>query len=427
MKITYFLPIALLIFAYSCKEQKPVQTENVEIKEVEVEDDEINLVQIEAESTSSTEGLTINEKGSGNDVFLINESQGVAFAYDVEIPVAGRYRFEIEADNIEGETSVWMEDYTDNTDGRTYNVTGSVSLVNGETSKDGSPLNSGVHKMKLHVENGKANIDKFRFVLMKELIETPVTLTQNMEGEEWEVVWADEFEGEGLPDETKWTYDFGDWGWGNNELQYYTKADLANARLEDGNLVIEAKKDEDGNWTSARLTTREKETFVYGRIEFRAKVPVEKGNWSAGWTLGDAYVDEKSWPYCGEIDIMESVGYETDNESGKGKAHASVHCGAYYFKLGNQPTSTIEVDDLKNEYHTYRIDWSPESIVAYVDDEQYFEFSDTQSELTWPFNQAQNIILNLAMGGGWGGAQGMDESVTSQKLYVDYVRVYQKK
>ena len=155
-------------------------------------------------------------------------------------------------------------------------------------------------------------------------------------------------------------------------------------------------------------------------------MPAEKGNWAAGWTLGDNYVDELSWPYCGEIDILESVGYQMDNETGNGRAHASAHCGAYYFKLGNQPTATIDVENMNNEFHTYTVVWTPESITAFVDDIEYFKYDDTSTELSWPFDQSQNLILNLTMGGGWGGLEGMDESVDLQQLVVDYIRVYQR-
>jgi beta-glucanase (GH16 family) len=223
-------------------------------------------------------------------------------------------------------------------------------------------------------------------------------------------------------------FDFGNWGWGNNELQYYTENRSENARIEDGILVIEARKNDMGqDWTSTRMTTRGKVSFLYGKIEFRAKVPREKGNWAAGWTLGDDYVDEKSWPYSGEIDIMESVGYEVDNETGDGIAHSTVHTPAYYFKINNQISSTIDVKNIAGEFHTYAVEWTPTEIRGYVNGEQYYVYDKTANELEWPFNKPQNIILNLAMGGGWGGAQGMDESVTSQKLLIDYIRVYGKK
>ena len=136
-------------------------------------------------------------------------------------------------------------------------------------------------------------------------------------------------------------------------------------------------------------------------------------------------MDELSWPYCGEIDILESVGYEMNDDSGNGIAHASAHSGAKYFKLGNQPTNTVEVSNMNNDFHRYSVEWSPEEIVAYVDDKPYFSYSDTSSELSWPFNTPQNIILNLTIGGGWGGYYGIDDSTNSQKMIVDYVRVYE--
>lgn len=356
-------------------------------------------------------------------------------AYDLAVPEAGRYQIELYAKPLSDDASAWIEDYYDNPDDRTYNITGEMALdpsVDGNQdlnvyTKVGAPLNEGIHPIKLHV-TGSVDLEKIVFTLIKPHVKTPTILTQAMDGEEWSIVWADEFDTGVVPDTSKWTYDLGDWGWGNNELQFYTEGRPRNARIENGHLIIEAHKNDGGAaWTSARLTTRGKTAFTYGRIEFRAKVPAEKGNWAAGWTLGDSYVDELSWPYCGEIDILESVGYQMDNETGDGIAHASAHCPAYYFKLGNQPTGTTPVKNMNSEFHTYAVDWSPERIVASVDGIEYFTYDDTSNELTWPFDQPQNIILNLTMGGGWGGLEGMDESVTSQKMTVDYVRVYEKR
>ena len=328
--------------------------------------------------------------------------------------------------------TLWVEDYYGNPDDRTYNITGDIFVRNTGNlntpqvfSRDGSPMSKGVHPIRLHFKGAGLYVQSIRFTLLRTHQETPLTLTQNTSGKNLKLVWSDEFNGSGLPDTSKWTYDLGDWGWGNNELQYYTVGRQENARQENGNLIIEARKGDLGHdWTSARLTTRGKVSFVHGRIEFRAQVPPNKGNWAAGWTLGDAYRDEKSWPYCGEIDIMESVGYEMDDATGDGKAHASVHCGAYYFKLGNQPTAILDVKNMDKAFHTYAIDWTAESIKAYVDDQLYFTYADNSTELTWPFSQPQNLILNLAMGGGWGGQQGLDEAMTSQKMVIDYVRVY---
>lgn len=353
-------------------------------------------------------------------------------SFDLPVELAGRYKAEVHLASVSGDpVSCWIEDYVDNKDGRTFNITGSLELPPAvkpgtyvSLYRDGSPLNAGTHPIKLHVSGGEAAVDWIKFSLIKERQLTPEVLTQNMDGSEWVIAWSDEFETDGLPDESKWTYDIGNWGWGNNELQYYTVARTENARVENGNLIIEARKgDMAEKWTSARLTTREKTSFIYGRIEFRAKVPKGRGNWAAGWTLGDAYVDELSWPYCGEIDILECVGYEINDTTGNGLHHASVHCGAYYFKLNNQPTGITEVQNMNEDYHVYAVEWSPDYIKAYVDDVHYFTYEDNSDSLTWPFDEPQNIIINLAMGGGWGGAQGMDEELTSQQLIIDYVRV----
>lgn len=351
--------------------------------------------------------------------------------YDINFNYAGRYKVEFEASAIEENSLMWLEDYYQNPDGRTYNVTGSVALPTQEASGtfgvEGSPFNKGTHKMRVHLSEGKLAFEAIHFTLMKPHKASPETLTQSTDGAEWSLVWSDEFDGTEV-DTTKWTYDFGDWGWGNNELQYYTDSRTENARVEEGSLIIEARKNDMGSpWTSARLTTRGKVDFLYGKIEFKAIVPREKGNWAAGWTLGDSYVDEKSWPYCGEIDIMESVGYEVDNESGDGIAHATVHTPAYYFKINNQISSVKDVKNIAGEFHSYAVEWTPTEIKGFVDGEEYYLYDKTANEKEWPFNEPQNIILNLAMGGGWGGAQGMDPNVESQKLIIDYVRVYELK
>jgi len=361
---------------------------------------------------------------------------GQWLSFKADVKEAGRYKVIVEYANPKNDAAaLWVEDYIENKDGRTYNVTGDLSLEKtadekslATVSKDGSPLNKGKHSMKLHFKNADIYVKSIKFSLMKAHQATPKNMVQSTEGTEWKVVWSDEFEGEGLPDTSKWTYDIGDWGWGNNELQYYTEFKTKNARQENGNLIIESHKNDDGNkWTSARLTTRGKVNFTYGKIEFSAKVPPKRGTWAAGWTLGDKYVDELSWPYCGEIDIMESVGYEMDDETGKGVAHSTVHTKAFYFKIGNHKSGTVPVEKMYQEFHTYAVEWTPEGIKGFVDGKEYYSYNETTPEAAWPFDKPQNIILNLAMGGGWGGAKGMDDSYDSQQIVIDYVRVYELK
>lgn len=426
-RINSLIIIAFVLLLSGCKEAKSTSEA---VSHENNDSPSVSEVLIQAEDFNKSKGKMTTER-SEETSFVITPDGDSWLAFDVDIPVAGRYKFEVRYASDNEETQLWMEDYIDNKDNRTYDITSKIKTMSGTDfqtgSKDGSPLNEGVHKMKLHINGGSAKIDWIKFTLMVPHKLTPKTYTQNMDGDEWKIAWSDEFDGEGLPDTSKWSFAIGDWGWGNNELQYYTENRIENARQEDGDLIIEARKDDMGKaWTSARLTTRGKETFIYGRIEIKAKVPSLRGNWAAGWTLGDEYVDELSWPYCGEIDILESVGYEMDDETGNGKAHSSVHCGAFYFKLGNHRTSTLEVENMEDEYHLYTIDWSPEGIVSYVDNQKYFEYTDTSTELSWPYDKAQNIILNLAIGGGWGGAQGLDENMTSQKYIIDYVRVYEK-
>lgn len=386
-------------------------------------------VKVEAEdfisSNISIETLVVDD----NKTITRTEADGW-FEFEVNIPVSGRYKIQVSALPTEANSVTWwVEDYIYNKDDRTYDITGNTTHDKDQNKfylvgKDGSPLREGIHKMKLHFDQS-AYFDNIIFTLLKDHQKTPNVLKQNTTGETWEIVWADEFNGSKI-DTSLWTYDIGNWGWGNDELQYYTEGRKENARIEDGNLIIEARKNDDGyEWTSARLTTRGKTSFIYGRIEFKAKVPSGKGNWAAGWTLGDEYIDELSWPYCGEIDILESVGYEMNDTTGNGIAHASAHSGAYYFKLGNQPTGVIDVENMNNSYHIYAVEWLPDAIYSYVDGKLYATYNDTSTDLSWPFSKPQNIILNLAMGGGWGGYYGIDSSLTSQKMIIDYVRVYE--
>ncbi len=427
-RITFFFIFSIVVlFFHACDNQRKGRTGS---------DDglgkDILEILVEAESFYDSQGdPEIVSLGTGENI--VKASSGGWLAFDVDIPVAGRYISQMKIASLEDDSaSCWIEDYCDNKDGRTYNITGNIPYSGigpaeewNTVARDGSPLNSGLHKIKLHLEGG-TQVDWIKFTLLREHMKTPEFLVQNTSGDKWALVWSDEFEGEGMPDTSKWLYDIGNWGWGNNELQYYTENRPENARLENGNLIIEARKNDLGHeWTSARLTTRGRESFIYGKIEFRAKVPPNRGNWAAGWTLGDDYVDELSWPYCGEIDILESVGYEIDDASGNGRAHASIHCGAYYFKLGNQPTAIIDVENMDEEFHTYTLEWRPDEIKAFVDGQHYLTYNDTSSDLSWPYDNPQNIILNLAMGGGWGGAQGMDEEMTSQQFIIDYVRVYE--
>lgn len=239
------------------------------------------------------------------------------------------------------------------------------------------------------------------------------------------LVWSDEFEVSGSPDTSRWGYDLGDGcpdvcGWGNNELQYYTERP-ENVRVADGKLLIEARKEALGgkDYTSARLVSRGKGDWKYGYVEARAKLPEGTGVWPAIWMLPTTW-EYGGWPASGEIDIMEHVGYNPD------LIYGTVHTEAFNHGIGTQKGDSIQVADVQNEFHTYAIDWSPEKIDFLVDDEVYHTFHNegTGSE-AWPFDQPFHLLMNIAVGGNWGGTRGVDESIWPQRMEVDYVRVYQ--
>ena len=241
------------------------------------------------------------------------------------------------------------------------------------------------------------------------------------------LVWSDEFATPGLPDSTKWAYDVGGTGWGNQELQYYTKTRRENARVEGGNLVIEARKETlvaANAYTSARLVSRGKGgSQTYGRFEIRAKIPAGRGTWPAIWMLPDQnlYGNHK-WPDNGEIDIMEHVGYDP------GVVHASTHCKSYYFRTNNQKTGVTLVPDAATAFHVYAVEWTPETITAEIDGQLYFAArNEGTGWQAWPWDKPFHVLLNIAVGGEWGGQKGIDEAAFPQQMLVDYVRIYQLK
>ena len=239
------------------------------------------------------------------------------------------------------------------------------------------------------------------------------------------LVWSEEFDYQGAPDTTHWAYDLGDGcpqicGWGNNERQFYT-TDLANARVAEGQLVIEAHQTDDPEqpYTSARLVTRGKAAWTYGRIEVRAKLPRGRGTWPAIWML-PAEARYGGWPRCGEIDIMEHVGYNPL------KVFGTVHTEAYNHMYGTQQGDSILVADAADAFHVYAIEWRPDGIEFLVDGEVYHHFPRySEDPAAWPFDQPFYLILNLAVGGNWGGRHGVSPHIWPQQLQVDYVRVYE--
>jgi beta-glucanase (GH16 family) len=234
------------------------------------------------------------------------------------------------------------------------------------------------------------------------------------------LVWADEFNYNGLPDSTKWGYDVGGNGWGNHELEFYTSKRTENARVENGNLIIEARKEkwQNNDYTSARLVTNGKGDWQYGRMEIRARLPKGTGTWPAIWTL--ASKDSMSWPDDGEIDIMEHVGFH------QGYIHGTIHCKKYNHVIRTQKAATIQVPDCSDTFHVYTMEWNKDTLKIGMDGNNYFTFVNDKSGYdAWPFDNKMHLLLNLAVGGDWGGTKGIAQDIWPQKMEVDYVRVYQ--
>jgi beta-glucanase (GH16 family) len=278
---------------------------------------------------------------------------------------------------------------------------------------------------------------------MKTLFGTVMTLimASTAGAADWTLVWSDEFDKPGLPDPARWGYEAGFVR--NHEKQYYTRARPENARIENGVLIIEARKEKfsaprtgsetrpirrggtrDGenvaDYTSASLTTQGKASWTYGRIEVRAKLPTARGTWPAIWTLG-TNMNKVGWPACGEIDIMEFVGLEP------GVVHANIHTKKYNHAINTGKGDKLSVPDCSRAFHVYSAEWDAEKIDFFVDARKYFTFRNEKTGIdAWPYDEDQYLILNLAIGGDWGGQKGIDDRSFPQRSEIDYVRVYQK-
>ncbi len=252
------------------------------------------------------------------------------------------------------------------------------------------------------------------------------------QAQDWQLVWSDEFDYEGLPDPAKWGYEEGFVR--NSEAQYYTRDRLENARVKDGRLVIEGRKEqfpnpryEEGSkswqksrksagYTAASIITLKKASWQYGRIEVKAKLPKGKGMWPAIWMLGTSR-GKVRWPACGEIDIMEFVGKNPDH------VHGTVH----FAKDGKKGRhgGKIKTAAPSDDFHVYAIEWNAEKIDFFFDSRKYHTFpveKATSKDGGNPFRKPFYLLINLAIGGSWGGP--IDDSIFPQKYLIDYVRVY---
>ena len=254
---------------------------------------------------------------------------------------------------------------------------------------------------------------------------------------DWKVVWSDEFTRAGAPDTAKWTHEKGFIR--NQEAQFYTDARPENARIEKGKLIIEARREawpnssyvagskrwsesrEKAEYTSASLTTDGKASWSHGKVEVRAKLPGGKGTWPAIWMLGNNR-KQVGWPKCGEIDIMENVGYEPR------MIHANIHTEAYNHAKKTNKGGKIELPAPDKKFHVYSVEWDSTEMKFAVDGKVYFTYVNEKTGLAaWPYDQPSYLILNVAVGGAWGGREGIDSSVFPRRMEIDWVRVSERK
>jgi len=234
--------------------------------------------------------------------------------------------------------------------------------------------------------------------------------------EERTLVWAEEFDTPTLLSDV-WNIESGDGcptlcGWGNNERQIYT---ATNHRIENGTLIIQAQK-KDEQYTATRINTKGMRAFQYGRIETRIKLPQGKGLWPAFWLLGEN-IDTVGWPQCGEIDVMEYVGKKP------GEIFTSLHTQSSFGNTIN--TKTITCPDIEDGFHTFAVDWSEEKIAFYVDHTLEYTYQPPyHTKENWPFDQPFYLLINLAIGGNFGGPE-VDDTIFPQEYIIDYIRVYQ--
>ncbi len=231
------------------------------------------------------------------------------------------------------------------------------------------------------------------------------------------LVWNDEFDGSGLPNSANWTFDIGTGsnGWGNSEIQSYTNS-TTNVRQSNGVLTIEAIKS--GNsWTSARIKTQTKKTFKYGKIVFRAKLPTGVGTWPALWMLGEN-ITSVGWPACGEIDVMEHVGRNQN------VIQAALHTPSSFGNTQNK--GSVVKNTVSSQFHEYSVSWNADRIVFSLDNVPYYTYNPSvKNSSTWPFDAPQFLIMNIAIGGTFGGS--VDPALTNAKMEIDYVRVYEER
>ena len=424
MKIqNYLLLIAAVVCMAAC-DPKQNEPSNVTL--------ELNPVTLELKVGDIA---TIDTKGTATNIVWTSSNEEVASVYYGVVTAKAIGKAEITATS--GKVSATANVFVTGTDGSSLRISPPVV-----TLRPGDTLNfSYGNTYDLDVtwsssEPSIATIDQKGHLTAVAPGNAIITLATNIESVtarvavehtwgDYKLVWSDEFDGSAL-DETVWSYNTGGSGWGNNEKQYYTSRP-ENIRVKNGMLEIEARKEqyENNEYTSARIMSKNKKTFTYGKMEARIKFPGGKGTWPAFWMMGNT----GNWPNCGEIDIIEHIGSQDT------RASFALHTVMKNGTKGNNWAKTHFFDyPLSADFHTYGIEWAQEEkegkdvIRFFVDDVQYAEVWEEQIDNNdyWPFNKPFFFIINLAIGGNMGGQ--VDDAIFDQQriMYVDWVRVWQR-
>lgn len=372
----------------------------------------------------------------GNDETELSSNKTKSF--EIYYPLAGEYTVTLTCKTSEGASSVASKvvtisntdlevSFTAQIDGENTNI---VKLTNtsegnfdsfvwkyrhkeieGEAELEAYFPYSGIYDIELQLKKGN---DIFSSSKSVTIAQDDANYPENMT-----LSWSDNFDGSSV-NSNEWNFETGASGWGNQELQNYTDGD--NAQVNDGTLKIVARKLNDnmvaGSYTSTRMTS--KKNFLYGRMEARLKLPSGRGVWPAFWMLG-SNISSVSWPACGEIDIMEYVGYEPN------VVHSSLHTPSSYGNTVN--TKSYSLETAEEEFNVYGVIWTEKDMKFYIDEPEnifYTYAPSNKNDDNWPYNKPQFFILNLAVGGTWGGAQGIDNSIFPQTYEIDYVKVYQE-
>ena len=378
---------------------------------------------------------TINVIGQATNIEWASSNEDVATVFHGAVTAKAIGTTTITAKS--GETVVNAQVFVSGTDGATLRISPAfVALKKGETHQFQYGNTYGLEVTWSSSAEDIVKVDQQGMVTALKSGNATITLATPVESVtalvavehnwgEYSLVWSDEFNGDKL-DESVWNYNTGGNGWGNNELQYYTTRP-ENIRIVNGCLEIEARKEtyENREYTSARIYSKGKKSFLYGKMEARIKFPGGKGTWPAYWMMGES----GNWPKCGEIDIMEHVG-SIDN-----RASFALHTQEKNGMNGKNWHSTHFFDHpLSNDYHVYGVEWCQEEmdgkdcIRFTVDGVEYATAWENKigDHDSWPFYKPHYFILNLAIGGNMGGK--VDDAIFNQKriMYVDWVRVYQR-